>query len=145
MIRATVLAMMTLVTPAMAEVTTVQTTKYVPAAMDALEAAVREAGAKVYARVDYADEANSVEMELLPAQLLIFGNPVVDTAAMQGDIQTGLMLPLRVLVYSGPDGDTQIAYQNVTDMFEDMSINVRADYVNKMEETLRMLINKAVD
>jgi uncharacterized protein (DUF302 family) len=64
---------------------------------------------------------------------------------MQGDIQTGLMLPLRVLVYRGPDGDIQIAYQNVTDMFDDMSINVRADYVNEMEETLRMLINKAVD
>lgn len=45
MIRATLLAM-TLATPAMAEVMTVQTTKYVPAAMDALEAAVREAGAR---------------------------------------------------------------------------------------------------
>jgi uncharacterized protein (DUF302 family) len=136
MIRATLLAM-TLATSAMAEVMTVQTTKYVPAAMDALEAAVREAGAKVYARVDYAAEANSVEMELLPAQLLIFGHPVVDTAAMQDDVQTGLMLPLRVLVYHGPGGDTQIAYQNVTDMFDGMSINVRADYVNEMEETLQ--------
>jgi hypothetical protein len=74
---------MTLATPAMAEVMTVQTTKYVPAAMDALEAAVREAGATVYARVDYAAEANWVEMELVPAQLLVFGNPVVDTTAMQ--------------------------------------------------------------
>ena len=39
MIRATLLAM-TLATPAMAEVMTSQTTKDVPAAMDALEAAV---------------------------------------------------------------------------------------------------------
>ena len=46
MVRATLLAM-TLATPAMAEVMTVQTTKHVEAAMDALEAAVREAGAKV--------------------------------------------------------------------------------------------------
>lgn len=144
MIRATLIAM-TLATPAMAEVMTVQTTKYVPAAMDALEAAVREAGAKVYARVDYAAEANSVEVELLPAQLLIFGNPAVNTTAIQDDIQTGLMLPLRVLVYHGPDGVTQIAYEDVTDMFDGMSINVRADYVNELEATLRMLINKAVD
>ena len=144
MIRAALLAM-TLATPAMSEVMTVQTTKYVPAAMDALEAAVREAGGKVYARIDYAAEANSVEVELVPAQLLIFGTPLVDTAAMQDDIQTGLMLPLRVLVYHGPDGDTQIAYQNVPDMFDGMSINVRADYVNEMKATLRMLINKAVD
>lgn len=80
-----------------------------------------------------------MEMELLPAQLLIFGHPVVDTAAMQDDVQTGLMLPLRVLVYHGPGGggDIQIAYQNVTDTFHGMSINVRADYVNEMEETLQ--------
>lgn len=84
-------------------------------------------------------------MELVPAQLLIFGYPAVDTAAMQDDIQTGLMLPLRVLVYHGPDNDTQIAYQNVTDMFDGMRINVRSDYVNEMEDTLQMLINKAVD
>ncbi len=30
-------------------------------------------------------------------------------------------------------------------MFDGMSINVRADYVNEMEDTLRMLINKAID
>ncbi len=144
MIRATLLAM-TLATPAMAEVMTVQTTKYVPAAMDALEAAVRDAGAKVYARVDYAAEASTVEMELVPAQLLIFGNPVVVTTAMQSDIQAGLMLPLRVLVFHGPDGDTQIAYENVTDMFDGMSINVTADYVNEMEDFLRMVIDNAID
>jgi uncharacterized protein (DUF302 family) len=66
---------LTLANPALVEVMTVQTTKYVPAAMYALEAAVREAGATVYARVDYAAETNRAEMELVPAQLLVFGKP----------------------------------------------------------------------
>ncbi len=144
MIRATLLAM-TFATPAMAEVMIVQTTKDVPAAMDALEAAVQEAGAKVYARIDHTAEAKSLEMELVPAQLLVFGDPVVDTTAMQSDIQSGLMLPLRVLVYQGPDGDTLISYENVTDMFDKMSINMTADFVNKLENSLRMLTDKAVD
>jgi uncharacterized protein (DUF302 family) len=144
MIRAILLAM-TFTTPAMAEVMIVQTTKDVPAAMDALEAAVQAAGAKVYARIDHTAEANSLEIELVPAQLLIFGNPVVDTTAMQSDIQAGLMLPLRVLVYQGPDGDTLISYENVTDMFDEMSINMTADFVNKLENSLRMLTDKAVD
>jgi uncharacterized protein (DUF302 family) len=144
MIRATLLAM-TLATPAMAEVMTSQTTKDVPAAMDALEAAVKESGAKVYARIDHTAEANSLEIEIVPAQLLVFGNPVVDTTAMQSDIQAGLMLPLRVLVYQGPDGDTLISHENVTDMFDGMSINVTADFVSKLENNLRMLTNKAVD
>lgn len=144
MIRETLLAM-TLATPAMAEVMTSQTTKDVPAAMDALEAAVKESGAKVYARIDHTAEANSLEIEIVPAQLLVFGNPVVDTTAMQSDIQAGLMLPLRVLVYQGPDGDTLISHENVTDMFDGMSINVTADFVSKLEDNLRMLTDKAVD
>jgi uncharacterized protein (DUF302 family) len=144
MIRATLLAM-TLATPAMAEVMTSQTTKDVPAAMDALEAAVKESGVKVYARIDHTAEANSLEIEIVPAQLLVFGNPVVDTTAMQSDIQAGLMLPLRVLVYQGPDGDTLISHENVTDMFDGMSINVTADFVSKLENNLRMLTDKAVD
>jgi|TARA_R110000787_G_scaffold3487_2_gene13473 uncharacterized protein (DUF302 family) len=144
MIRETLLAM-TLATPAMAEVMTSQTTKDVPAAMDALEAAVKESGAKVYARIDHTAEANSLEIEIVPAQLLVFGNPVVDTTAMQSDIQAGLMLPLRVLVYQGPDGDTLISHENVTDMFDGMSINVTADFVSKLENNLRMLTDKAVD
>jgi uncharacterized protein (DUF302 family) len=64
---------------------------------------------------------------------------------MQSDIQAGLMLPLRVLVYQGPDGDTLISYENVTDMFDEMSINMTADFVNKLENSLRMLTDKAVD
>ena len=55
------------------------------------------------------------------------------------------MLPLRVLVYQGPDGDTLISHENVTDMFDGMSINVTADFVSKLENNLRMLTDKAVD
>jgi uncharacterized protein (DUF302 family) len=106
---------------------------------------VKESGAKVYARIDHTAEANSLEIEIVPAQLLVFGNPVVDTTAMQSDIQAGLMLPLRVLVYQGPDGDTLISHENVTDMFDGMSINVTADFVSKLENNLRMLTDKAVD
>lgn len=145
MFRTSLFAAALLATPALAEVSERQTTKSVPAAMDALEAAVTEAGATVFARVDHAKGAADVGMELRPAQLLIFGNPVLGTPAMQDDIRAGIVLPLRVLVYQDEDGDTQIAYEDVTDMFADFDIDASAEYINKMRGALQMFADKAVD
>jgi hypothetical protein len=44
-------------------------------------------------------------MELIPMELLIFGNPQLVTPALQADPLTGLYLPLKVLVYE-QDGQT---------------------------------------
>ena len=60
---------------------------------DALEEVVRGAGATVFARVDHGAGAASVEMELPPAELLIFGNPALGTPAMQDNALAGLKLP----------------------------------------------------
>ena len=113
--------------------------------MDRLEEAVTAAGATVFARVDHAAGAQKVDMELRPTQLLIFGNPVLGTPAMQDDIRAGIVLPLRVLVYQDEDGDTQIAYEDVTDMFADFDIDASAEYINKMRGALQMFADKAVD
>ncbi|MBS1303845.1 DUF302 domain-containing protein [Loktanella sp. SALINAS62] len=144
MLRATAL-ILALASPAAAEIRTVQSLKSVPDTMDALEAAVEEAGATVFARVDHTAGAEAVDMDLSPSQLLIFGNPRLGTPAMQADIQTGLVLPLRVLVYEGDQGDVQVAYERVSDMFDGFGVDVTADYVAQMESALRMLADRAVE
>ncbi|RYH03556.1 DUF302 domain-containing protein [Salipiger sp. IMCC34102] len=144
MFRATAL-LLALASPAAAEIRTVQSLKSVPDTMDALETAVEEAGATVFARVDHTAGAEAVDMELVPSQLLIFGNPQLGTQAMQDDIQAGLVLPLRVLVYEGPDGDVHVAYEDVSDMFEGFGIDPLADYVNTMESALLSLTDQAFE
>ncbi len=92
----------------------------VASVMDALVAAVEGAGATVFARVDHAAGAESVDMALDPAQLLIFGNPRIGTPAMQADPLAGLFLPLRVLVYRDGAGQVWLAYENPEDMLGDL-------------------------
>lgn len=143
MIRATLLAA-TLATPAMADMVTVPTDRTVSDAMTALEGAVTEAGATIFARVDHAAGAASVDMELAPSQLLIFGNPQLGTQAMQDDPLAGLVLPLKVLVYED-EGQTKIVYEEVEEMFDDLDIDDDAEYVGKIENALKMLTDKAAN
>lgn len=121
----------------------VKATDDVAATMDRLEAAVTGAGATVFARVDHAAGAASVDLPLDPSQVLIFGNPKMGTAAMQDDALAGLFLPMKVLVYQDGDGQTWLAYQDPEEMFDDTSINDDADYIKMMTGALGKLTAKA--
>ena len=115
----------------------------VAATMDRLEAAVTGAGATVFARVDHAAGAASVEMELGPTQVLIFGNPKIGTQAMQDDPRAGLFLPMKVLVYEDGDGRTWLAYQDPAEMLDDLAIADDAEYIGMMTGALGKLTAKA--
>ena len=72
------LAAQTLMADTMEKTSTLDVT----GAMDALETAVTGAGATVFARVDHAKGAASVDQDLADAQLLIFGNPMIGTCLL---------------------------------------------------------------
>ncbi len=131
--------------PAMAELITVPTSKSVSEAADALEAAVDGAGAKVFARVDHAAGAASVNMALDDATLLVFGNPKLGTPALQADPRAGLFLPLRVLIYAGEDGGTLITYEDPAAMFDGLEIPGDAEVIAKMTGALGNLTAKAAE
>ncbi|MEM1340995.1 MAG: DUF302 domain-containing protein [Pseudomonadota bacterium] len=110
--------------------------------MDRLQAAVEGAGATVFARVDHGAGAASVDLELADAQLLIFGNPRLGTPAMQDDIRSGLVLPLRVLVYE--DGaESVILWEPPVDMLADYTTSEGAEYLQRMTGALENLTEAA--
>ena len=103
--------------------------------MDRLVAAVEGAGATVFARVNHGGGAASVDMELVDAELLVFGNPMLGTPALQDDIRAGLVLPLRVLVYGEGDGSV-ITWETPESMFSDLEIAEDAAYLARMNGAL---------
>lgn len=126
-----------------AEVVKVPASADVPETMDALVAAVKGAGATVFARVDHAKGAEGIGEDLQPAQLLIFGNPKLGTPAMQDDIQAGLLLPLRVLVYEDA-GKVWLAYEDPAEMLTALDgIGPEAGYLPVMAGALAKLTAKA--
>ena len=137
------LATLIAVGPAWAEFDRKRSNASVADTMDRLETAVENAGATVFARVDHAKGAASVDMELRPAELLIFGNPRLGTPAMQDDITAGLLLPLRVLAYEDADGQVWLTWQEPDEMFDDLRIDDDADYIGMMEQALEKLAGAA--
>lgn len=142
-IAATVLSVMALPAWAGQDIIKVKASGDVASTMDALEAAVTGAGATVFARVDHAGGAAKVDLELAPEQLLIFGNPKLGTPAMQDDPLAGLYLPLKVLVYQDGDGQTWLAYEDPSEMLDDLNIPADAEYLKKMTGALAKLTGKA--
>jgi uncharacterized protein (DUF302 family) len=112
--------------------------------VDRLVAAVERAGATVFARVDHAAGAQSVDMELRPTQLLIFGNPNLGTPALQESQTAGVDLPLRVVVYEDEDGIVYVSYHDPAELAEDHGIPADAEVLNKMTGALDKLTSAAV-
>ncbi|EAQ03399.1 camphor resistance protein CrcB [Pseudooceanicola batsensis HTCC2597] len=112
-------------------------------AMDRLTAAAEEAGATIFARIDHAGGATGAGMELRPSELLIFGNPMLGTMAMQEDPLAGLVLPMKMLAYEDAEGKVWIAYEEVEEMFDDLDVDDDLDVLDKMEDALENLSRAA--
>ncbi|QBF32493.1 DUF302 domain-containing protein [Thalassococcus sp. S3] len=132
-------------TAAAGELTKIETSKSVGEAIDALEAAVGNAGGTVFARVDHGAGAASVEMELSDAQLLIFGNPKLGTPAMQADPLAGLYLPLKVLAYEDGTGQVWLVYEDPADMLSALEIPGDAEVISRMQGALGNLTEAAAN
>ncbi len=130
--------------PALAEVIHKTSAHSVTETIDRLNAAVEEAGATVFARVNHAEGAANVEMELRPTELLIFGNPALGTPAMLDAQTAGLDLPMRVLAYADAEGVVHVVYHDPADLAETHGLPADAEYITKMTGALDKLTSKAV-
>ena len=75
-----------------------------------LEAALRDKGMALFARIDHAAGAAEVGLELRPTVLLMFGNAKAGTPLMQADQAIGIDLPLKALVWQNAAGATFLSY-----------------------------------
>jgi len=143
---ATVIAAAMAAAPALADghMVRVEAAGSVAEAADRLEAAVGGAGAKVFARVNHGGGAASIDMELADAELLVFGNPKLGTPVLQADIRSGLVLPLRVLVYDD-GGQTVFLYEDPSAMLSGYDVPADAEAVGKMTGALGKLTGAAAN
>ena len=77
-----------------------------------LENSVAAHGLTIFARVDHAEGAKSVGMDLRPTEVLIFGSPKSGTPLMQMSDTIGLDLPLKMLIRQDANGETFLAYDD---------------------------------
>lgn len=80
--------------------------------MDRLEAAVKQRGLNVFARIDHAAGASKVGKTLRPTELLIFGNPQGGTPLMECAQSAGIDLPLKALVWQDEAQQVWLGYND---------------------------------
>jgi uncharacterized protein (DUF302 family) len=104
-------------------------------AIERLIAAIQESGSAVLGRVDHAAGARSVGLELADEEVVLFGNPAGGTPLMQSDPRVGIELPLRMLVWQGPDG-TQLGYRDPRELAEAYDLAGHGDTLERMNGQL---------
>ena len=80
--------------------------------MNRLEAAVKERGLTVFARIDHAAGAKEIGLPLRPTSVLIFGNAKGGSPLMQSVQTIGIDLPLKVLVWEDASDVTWLSYND---------------------------------
>jgi uncharacterized protein (DUF302 family) len=80
--------------------------------MDRFEAAAKERGLNVFARIDHAAGAQKVGKTLRPTEVLVFGNPMGGTPMMECAQSAGIDLPLKALAWEDAQGQAWLGYND---------------------------------
>lgn len=122
---------------------TLQSAHPVASTVDRLEAGLKAAGFRIFARVDHGAGAKSVDMPLLPTELLIFGKPQAGTVLMQAGRTVGIDLPLKYLVWEDADGRVSIGWNDPVWMVERHGIDAKAPPLKNIAGALRKFASEA--
>ncbi|MEL7082887.1 MAG: DUF302 domain-containing protein [Cyanobacteria bacterium P01_A01_bin.3] len=106
-----------------------------------LEAVVAEKELTLFGIVDHAAGAASVDAELPPTQVVIFGNPAAGTPLMQCAPTVAIDLPLKALIWE-VDGQTQLAYNDMSFLQERHEIEGCDEVLSKIAAALNGIVTE---
>jgi uncharacterized protein (DUF302 family) len=116
--------------------------------LDRLEAALKEQGYVIFARIDHADAAASVGLKMPRATVLIFGNPRVGTSNFIQQPTLAIDLPLKALIYQDASGNVRLSYNSAKYLFETIyarhGLHVDTDVMSRMESTYDAITDAAL-
>lgn len=82
------------------------------ATLDRLEAALKERGFIIFARLDHAAAALSAGLKMPSSTVLVFGNPRIGTPAFLKKPTLAIDLPLKALVWEDASGKVSVTYNS---------------------------------
>ncbi|MEP7152016.1 MAG: DUF302 domain-containing protein [Nitrospira sp.] len=78
--------------------------------IDRIGKVVTDKGMTLFVRINHAEEARKVGLEMLPTELLIFGNPKGGTALMVEKPTVAIDLPMKALAWEDRAGRVWLTY-----------------------------------
>lgn len=110
---------------------------------DRFETILENKGLTVFARIDHKKNASSVNLELAPTEVIIFGNPKVGTPLMQCSKTVAIDLPQKALFWEDTQGQVWLSYNNPEYLKERHNIQGCEQVINKISNVLSMLSKAA--
>jgi len=98
---------------------------------------------KIIKELDHSANAASVNLELRPTKLVVFGNPNLGTPLMQNSQSIGIDLPQKFLVYIDADGTVNVAYNDPVFLAARHKITSNEDILTTITNALNNLSNAA--
>lgn len=106
-------------------------------------AAAKKVGLTIYGQRDYSQGMQESDGKRSTI-LILFGNPKLVANLIAADQKICLDLPMRALVWEGPDGQTHISYNDPRWMISRYGLGVRfGDVASKMASVIEKLTNAA--
>lgn len=107
--------------------------------------ALEAKGMRIFTQVDHAAGAASVDLELRPTHLVIFGNPKVGTQLMQCHQTAALDLPQKALIWQDEDGRVWLSYNDPVYMAKRHGIEDCGPVVEKIQQALANFARAATE
>ena len=110
-----------------------------------LQAAIDSRGFKTFAVIDHAKGAASIDQELRPTTLVIFGNPKGGTPLMQSAQTLGIALPLKALVYQTENGETVVATTDIAHVLKKHGVTDKEMLQGRIAGALQAISDEAAN
>jgi len=110
---------------------------------DRLESLIKEKGLTLFIRINHAENAKKIGMDLRATELLIFGNPKIGTPLMNCQQNVAIDLPQKALIWEDEEGQVWIAYNDPQYLVKRHSITGCDDVIKKIEQALSKLTGAA--
>lgn len=100
-------------------------------------------GPKLIQTIDHAKAAKSVDLELPPSTVIVFGNPKLGTPLWVLEQATGIELPLEVLIAESPLGIVYVFYNAPAGLLRRFGLEKVAGVLEKVDGALAKLASVA--
>lgn len=124
-------------------IVTLQSKFSVEETVDRLERILQENGLTIFEKVNHRKGATSVNLDLPPTTVLIFGNPKLGTPLMQCAPTVGIDLPQKMLIWEDEDGQVNVGYNSPDYLKKRHNIEGCDQELNKISNALQKFARSA--
>ncbi len=111
--------------------------------LDRFETIIKKKGITVFARINHAEGAKKVDLDMMPTEVIIFGNPKLGSPLMLSQRTAAIDLPLKAIVWKDKEGKVWLAYNAPDYIASRHGISDKQAVIKKMTGALNKFSNYA--